>query len=106
MPDGFDTMADPSHSTFAIAVSTFIMAISWIYNERQTDIYRDHLLLVGCCLCAAGALLAGYNIQFIMLSVLPATSLAAIMLSAVVEQCRRSSEGREQDLNCHEGCTT
>jgi hypothetical protein len=64
----------------------FILTMAWIIHQRREDKLQDHFLLSGGCFGAVLGIMAGYDIQGIMLSMMPATTLAAVILSAVFHE--------------------
>jgi hypothetical protein len=79
-------MTSPSHETFATSTMVFILTMAWIIHERREDKLQDHFLLGGGCFGAVLGIMTGYDVQGIMLSMMPAATLAGVILSAVLHE--------------------
>jgi hypothetical protein len=79
-------MLSPSNGTFATSAIVFVLALTWIIQEGKEDRLQDHVLLGGSFAGAVLGLVAGFDTQGIMLSVMPGAALAAVVLSVILHE--------------------
>jgi len=97
-------MSSPSHGSFVTSTIVFVLTLAWIIHDRQEDKFQDHFLFIGGFFGAFIGIMTGYDTQGIMLSILPATILAALVLSVVLHMTwghmNLVSDGNIVDEDC------
>jgi hypothetical protein len=81
-------LAEPPLEIFVIACIVYGAGMIVLYRNIPSRPWRDYLLLLFSSFASAGGIIAGFDAQGIALSILPWTTLAALVLSMFpVEAC-------------------